>query len=273
MSEALFEVDGERVVPTAQARGPWDPGSLHGGPVGALVARELERSTDGGPVGNLSRITLELLRPVPMAPLLVTSRVLRPGRLVQLVEAVVTEAATGRELVLARALRIRGEQVALPEDDELVTTSLGPESGHRRPPPPEAGAIGRSERQAADGLAFHASATEHRFTHGTWEPGPVMDWIRLTVPVVAGEEPSGWQRLMAAADFGNGISRVLPWDGWLFINPDLTVHARRAPVGEWIGLDAGTHLGPDGSALAESTLWDAAGFLGRAVQSLLIAPR
>jgi hypothetical protein len=78
---------------------------------------------------------------------------------------------------------------------------------------------------------------------------------------------------MAAADFGNGVSAVLDWDAFAFINPDLTVYLERDPVGRWIGLDARTRVAADGTALAESVLFDERGRVGRALQSLLVQPR
>ena len=91
--------------------------------------------------------------------------------------------------------------------------------------------------------------------------------------MVAGEEPTPLQRVMAAADFGNGVSHVLAFEDHVFINPDLTVHLAREAVGEWIALDARTVLGPAATGLAESTLFDAEGRLGKAVQSLLVDAR
>jgi hypothetical protein len=90
---------------------------------------------------------------------------------------------------------------------------------------------------------------------------------------VAGEEPSGLQRLAAAGDFGNGISATLSWEQYMFINPDLTLYIERAPVGEWIGLDSRTVLAEGGIGTAESILFDERGRVGRATQALLVAPR
>ena len=50
-------------LPTDLARGPWDPGALHGGPVAALLARAAEPLLE--PLQPV-RLTVELLRPVPM---------------------------------------------------------------------------------------------------------------------------------------------------------------------------------------------------------------
>jgi hypothetical protein len=91
--------------------------------------------------------------------------------------------------------------------------------------------------------------------------------------VVAGEQASPLQRLAAAADFGNGISSILSWDTYMFINPDLTVYIERPPVGEWICLRAETRIAPGGIGLSESVLYDSQGRVGRATQALLVAPR
>ena len=98
-------------------------------------------------------------------------------------------------------------------------------------------------------------------------------WTRLAVEVVAGEPPTPLQRVLAVADSGNGVSAVLDWDRWLFINPELTVHVLRAPEGEWVCLDAETTVAAGGAAVARSTLLDAAGPVAFGTQSLLVAPR
>ena len=103
--------------------------------------------------------------------------------------------------------------------------------------------------------------------------GPAQDWMRLTVPLVAGRDTTPLERVLAVADFGNGISKLLPMDEVLFVNPDLSVFLHRLPVGEWVCLDAVTRLGPEGVALAESMLFDEEGAIGRAVQMLLVEGR
>ena len=97
--------------------------------------------------------------------------------------------------------------------------------------------------------------------------------MRQLIPLVADEEPSGLQRLMAVADCGNGLSNVLPFDGWMFINPDLTVHLERYPQGEWICLEAATAIDSGGFGLARSTLYDLSGAVGRGAQSLFVSTR
>ena len=113
-----------------------------------------------------------------------------------------------------------------------------------------------------------------RFVKGSWEEtGPVIMWTRLTAAVVEGMEPSPLQRVTAAADFGNGVCRVLEFDHHMFINPDLTVALARVPEGEWVGFDVVSRLSSEGFGQAESAVFDSSGPVGRSVQSLLVTER
>jgi hypothetical protein len=269
-ARSLFVVDGDTLVPTDLARGPWDESAMHGGPPSAVLTRAIEAADQ--PVGielQVARITIELLRPVPIEPLRVDAEVVRPGRRVQLVEAAITVAATGLEVASARALRIRAAPVALPHDDPVRGPLLEPDPA---PAPPESG---RTMAPAVDEyVAFHRDGIELRFVDGSWQdPGPVTVWGRLAVPVVAGEEPSVLQRTLALSDMGNGVSGVVGFDTHLFINPELSVHLWRIPAGEWIAMRCRTHLGDGGMGLAETVLYDGAGRFGRAEQSLLVDVR
>ncbi len=267
VADALFEeLDGGRFLPTGFSRGPWSEHALHGGPVAALVARAGEaalRSTGSDAVDPV-RLTVDLERPVPLAPLRVQAEVVRGGRKVQVAEVVVTN-DQGQRLVAARLLAIRRMTIDLPADRPAPVDE---------PPAPQSEAIDDPMWNPLPGLtAFHKDATEHRIVKGGWSTlGPTADWIRLVVPVVDGEEPSRFQRVVAAADFVNGISAVLPYADWTFINPDLTITLHRLPVGEWIGLDAVSRLDPAGVGTAEAVLFDEHGRVGRCVQTLLVEP-
>jgi hypothetical protein len=80
-------------------------------------------------------------------------------------------------------------------------------------------------------------------------------------------------RAALSADFSNGVSSVLDFSQWVFINADLTVTLAREPVGDWILLNSETTLGPDGAGIAVSRLGDVHGYFGRAVQCLVVEPR
>lgn len=257
---SLFVPDGDRLVPTELARGPWSPNSLHGGPVAAAVARSVEQITGDDGLA-LTRLTLELLRPVADSPITVVSSVTRPGHRVQVVDTVVSQ--SGAEVTRARSLRIRVDPT-LPPVGASTPEDPAPDG------PASSVAVPMFEQEYP---AFHNQGMEIRFVGGRFEHrGPSTAWFRLACPVVIDETPSPVQRAVAAADFGNGISAELDFRTHLFINPDLTVSLIRPPVGEWICLDARTRFGSPGIGSAESVLWDEAGRIGRAVQHLFIEP-
>ena len=257
---SLFVPDGDSLVPTDFARGPWSPESLHGGPVAAAVARSVEGITGDDGLA-LTRLTLDLLRPVTTAPMTVVSRVTRPGRKVQVVDTVLSQ--SGVEVTWARSLRIRVD----PTLPAVVAST--PEE-----PAPDGPAAGVELSFPGPGYAqFVNQGMEIRFVGGRFErQGPSTAWFRLACPVVAGETPTPVQRAVAAADFGNGISAELDFATDTFINPDLTVSLLRPPVGEWVCLEARTRFGSPGIGSAESVLWDEQGRIGRAVQNLFVEP-
>lgn len=259
MAPALFSPDGDSFVPADRARSPWSSESLHGGSVAALLARAVESSV---PAGNqqVTRLTVELMRPVPVLPLQVHAEVIRPGRKVQLVEAMLWQG--GNPLVRARALLVRTTEAPVPEGASASGPVVpGPDLGRETPSP------------RGDYEALHNVGTEIRFVRGAFaQPGPATVWIRLRQPVVAGEEPSPLQRVAAAADFGNGVSAALDFTRWTFVNPDLTIYLNRLPVGEWVCLEARTDVEGHGVGMAHSRLHDEVGPVGRSLQSLLLEP-
>lgn len=251
---ALYTFDDGYYLPGPLTVGPWSPDAQHGGPVAALLAGAVEEGSDETQV---VRLTVELLRPVPLSPLTLRSQVVRPGRNVQLVDAYLMAGET--EVAWARGLRIRRKKLDVPVDDSLPAAPP-PEDLEWRPP-----GVVRT--------AF-AEAVDLRFVKGGWDAtGPVTMWTRLVVPVVDGRETSPLQRTAAAADFGNGVSRVLDFSTHTFINPDLTVALARVPEGEWILFDVVSRLSVDGFGQAESQIYDTAGPVGRSVQSLLVNER
>jgi hypothetical protein len=257
--DALYEDRGDGAVLAGElTRGPWDPEAQHGGAPAALLMREFERLSDPEDGLVLGRVTYELLRPVPLGELRLSASVVRPGRRVQLLEGSLWS-ADGVEVVRARALRVARAGV-----------SAG--ASAKAPPDP---AAGRPNDFDSRGLSmFPAQAMEIRFVRGSFYGlGPSTAWFRLVVPIVAGEQPSGYQRLAAAADFPNGIATELAWADWLFINPDLTIHVEREPVGEWICLDASMRVSAEGCGQSEAILYDQTGRVGRSAQTLYIARR
>jgi hypothetical protein len=259
---AFYELDGDRYLATELTRGPWDPGAQHAGPPAALLGRELERLPDAGEF-QIGRVTCEILRSVPIGPVEVSARVVRPGRRVQLLEAEL-RGEDGEALMRASSWRIRTATVEIPPEALPVEAP---------PPGPEQGSAEIEFFPTGQELGYH-SAMEVSFLEGEFlEPGPAKVWLRMRQPLVAGEPPSPLQRVLVTADVGNGVSAALDYQRYLFINVDLTVHLERMPVGEWVCVDAVTLPQPNGIGTAESVLSDERGRIGRALQTLLVSER
>ena len=275
MGETIFLAEGESFVPTEHARGPWDPRTLHGGAPAALLSAAFER-VDPGSELRIARLGFEFLRPIPLAPLRLATRVVRPGRRVQeLAGELVTVAdgdSPGGELVCrASALRVQEIPAGVPP-----SPAPGEDGGGRADeplPPPESAKPVRFALNDSSDASFASSAMEMRWLDDPRSLGPARVWMRLRHPLLASEALTPLARLAATADFGNGVSAALPFARFLFINADLTIHLQRPPRGEWIGLDARTLLHRGGSGLAESVLHDIHGPVGRAFQTLVVQPR
>jgi acyl-coenzyme A thioesterase PaaI-like protein len=280
-NESIFLDEGEgRFTPTEHARGPWDPRALHGGAPAALIAAAFERIEPGAEL-PMARLSFSFLRPIPLAPLQLSTRVTRPGRRVQELEADLH--ADGVLVCRARALRI------LPAPEDLPELAHAVVQAHSAPAmePQQDGHEIRFALDDPDRKSFAATAMQMRFLEGqpltgalpeqdatTHTPtGHAAVWMRLRHPLLPNTPATPLAGVMAAADFGNGVSAALPFDRYLFINADLTVSLNRRPEGEWIGLQARTLLHPGGIGWAESVLHDERGELGLATQALVVQQR
>ncbi|GAA1591293.1 MULTISPECIES: thioesterase family protein [Streptomyces] len=260
---AFYErIDGERFLATEDTRGPWDAGAQHAGPPAALLGRAVERRAGARPDMRIARITFDILRPVPLGVVSVRVRELRLGRSTEVVEAELEPAGAGQPAVVARALRVR-----VAGDGLVPAVAEGP----RLPPP---GSLAQSPFYAVPWERGYHTAMEMRFAEGGFtEPGPGACWMRMRVPLVEGEPVGALDRVLVAADSGNGISAAVDFGRYVFVNSDLTVHLHRHPAGEWVGVQARTSVDPAGIGLADSVLHDEKGPLGRGAQSLFVAPR
>jgi hypothetical protein len=277
MADSFYVPDGGGFVSTELTRGPWDPGSQHAGPPAALIGREIERLGAEDGRRRVGRITYEILRPVPIARLSVSARVARPGRSVEMVEATLAD-DSAEPFMRATAWRLREGAVELPSE---LTGAGGPGdagslSSTLRPgfaPPGPEEAEPRPFFDTGQDVGYH-TAMEYRFVSGAFlERGPATVWMRPRCALVAGEELSPLQRVLVAADSGNGVSATLDLRRYLFINVDLSVHLHRLPEGDWVCLDAITIPEPEGVGISDTALYDQRGPIGRAAQTLLIAER
>jgi acyl-CoA thioesterase len=189
----------------------------------------------------------------------VRAELTRPGRKVRLAKVTIT--ANGIEIARAAALQIRrGDLQAPPNEPDP-------------PPPGPADLEDWGEGWAGRGAYFHSEGVELRPLPQADPRRPKTVWIRLRTHPIAGHPTSPLSRILAAADFPNGVSLRLDPTRFASINPELTVHIQREPQGEWVCVDAETYLEPDGTGLAEAVLYDERGRLGRATQALIVESR
>ena len=259
MSDAFFTTaDGEWFVPTDHCRGPWDADACHAGPPAGLLARALEELAPGP---RLVRLTLDLTRPIPFAGFSIDAEVVRAGRTVTTSRAVLRD-GDGRPRVSASGLHL-----AMAPERALPTLDAAHPAGALADARPDAFPF----TGTLHGLkAFNGEGVELAYPPGeTRDPGPTTLWMR-TVPLLADESPSPFQRICPLADCGNAVGRNADPDEHNFVNPDLSVILHREPEGEWLGMRAESHWQPDGIGMSDALLFDERGLVGRALQTLIV---
>jgi hypothetical protein len=245
-------------VATEHTRGPWSAQHQHAGPASALLARAFERLVADTGLTVL-RLTVDLLSPLRIGPLAVEARVARAGRKVQRLDGTIV--ADGRLVCRATALAMRLTALPSPATPPGETMPSPAESQPFVFPFFERGQLG------------YAAAMETRLARGVWGHGPAAIWFRTRLPLLPNETPSPLQRIMMAADSGNGVAIVLDPRRFTFLNADLTVALHRLPVTEWVCVDARTAVEPTGVGLCQARLLDERGPLGIGLQSLIVEPR
>ena len=240
-------------------RGPWHPKHQHAGPPIALVCRAIEQAAARHRLTHISRLTANLLRPVTISQLVVEVTDDYVGRNTGHFSARLI--ADEKEVARFTALAQRENDFPVPDGlpgHPLPKATQGPETSPAASFPFAGRHVG------------YGDLVEARVAHGTFFQGPCAIWFRLRHPLVETEQPSAYQRVAVAADSGNGISAILDFKAYSFVNSDLTINLLRRPQGELICIDAATYIGPTGAALAESRLFDEQGLIGRATQSLVV---
>jgi hypothetical protein len=259
MARGYYEpLGGGRFLATEHTVGPWSAQAQHLGPPAALLARAMQRCTPRQDTA-LTKITVDILGPVPRGEVEVSAAVLRPGRTVEQVGAQLAVAGT----VVARAT---GWRLAVTDTAAVAGGAPGPM------PPPTAG-VSRPlpASWVVDG---YLSSIEWRWLAGGWsEPGPAAAWARPLLELVSGEPTDGLCRLLTVADSASGLSARLDAAQWYFPNTDLSVHLHRSPAGEWVGVQANTAIGPTGAGVATATLHDLDGSVGCSSQILTVRAR
>ncbi len=256
MLEPFFRQDADGgFVASESTRGPWSRDYQHGGAPAALTVRAMERIAAQTGTPALMRATFDLIRPVPITRLVVEAEALPGGRGVRRIQARVL--ADGVEVLRAAGL------FGASRPTELVAA-----------PPP----VGPPPLDLAKPTIFpffrwpvgYHTAMQLVYARGKLGDASVFAWLRTRVPIVEGEAPSPAQRVLVAADSGNGVTAALDWNVASFVNPDLTVALGRLPEGEWVGLEVEMRTERSGLGLASTRLWDERGPIGHGLQTLVV---
>jgi len=266
MADHVYQREGRVYSPTEWAGSPWSDRYQHGGPVNALFAMAAEEAARQSGL-RVVRLTVDLFRPVPLAPLKLDWRFVREGRRLANVEAELSRPEDGKRISRASAVLLRPNR-DLPRSWE-----------HTPAPPPQL--------EAAEPVEFMPSAFRKIVPPGfhlsfevrmsSDEHGPAA-WITTPLSLLPGQPMSPLQRCAAVADLTFGLSgrsllrqRIVDVDAWRvpMINTDTTIYWERPPVGEWFGFRHALLTDHEGIGLAEVDLADTAGRLGRSLQAML----
>lgn len=256
--ESYFEaIDDHRYKPTAHASGAWDPNEQHFSPLGGLVVHAIDRHRAAEPDNGLllSRISYDILGRLALDECEIRVKTIRPGRTIELLEAVVRIA--DRPVVRARAWFLAG----------LDTTAVagGPDD---RLAPPESLTTWRMSDVWPGG---YVTSLDVRPVAPP-RPGRAAAWLSTPLDLVAGVPVSPLASYLALVDTANGIAARQSPTAWMFPNVDLTVHLHRQPRGPWTGLDTTVAFGPSGQGLTSTVLHDVDGPVGHAQQILTVRP-
>lgn len=238
--------------PSGLARSPWDRRAIAGGPVSALLATGAEDQnldTDF----EIARLTVDILGKVPHQPLRLDTEALRDGRQTKLHRTVIL--ANDRIVAQAHVLRVR----------RSTTPAFEPPHEY---PAPETVTL-----STGTGPARMAGAILHRpILGGPGQPGRGIAWLAMNGQIVAGISPSPFVKAAMFADFGNGFGNATPASEWSYANLDISLQFLRMPAGEWLLIDAETHMAGNGHGTARSTFADASGVYARGLQTIFVAP-
>jgi hypothetical protein len=262
---ALYLPDGDGFVGTVLTQGGWHPEHQHGGPVQRLVARCVERVPMLADL-QVTRLTFDMIRPVPIGPRLdVRTSILREGKKIQLVEALLVVDDVVHVRCTALRLRVEditGHPILPPETTAIEEVVPGPE------------AFEPVYRDLPHSPGFLRGMDMVRFPVGGRAEGVFGYWIVLTEPLVAGEETSALSRLCVAGDFTNTIGVMVDQTSFSAINADVTVQVLRYPVGDAVAVVGDTRFGLHaGLGISNAVLHDRTGPVAAGTTSQLVQPR
>jgi hypothetical protein len=262
MSEAvLFERRDEEYLPTELAGSPWHPAMLHGGAPAALMAYGLEQAV-ANPALQPTRLTIDLVRPIPKAPLRMSTRNLRTGKRIVLQE--ITLSADDKPVAIATGLFIQPHPVTVPD--------YAPRHPLPLPAPDTLQDVSFRDVlfSGKDGMPPGLHTTiQMRPASGLREQGQGAAWLRLPANILADTANSPFMLAALTSDFSNGVGQLSLGNNQGTINADISLQLLRLPQPGWIGIDARTWLQDNGLAMVQAQLYDGVGLIGQVTQSAM----
>ncbi|MDR8018718.1 thioesterase family protein [Nesterenkonia aerolata] len=250
------ELGGGRYRSTIHAQGAWNPHEQHMAPATGILTHAIQRFEPREEL-RIARMSLDIHGLIPGGEIEIHTRMIRPGRTIELVEAEMI--GGGRTCIVARAWRlITGDTTAVAAVEDTPVT--GPE-----------------QLSPSEGMDVwpggYIRGLEFREVPGR-RAGRGVVWLRTPYPLVRGVETAPVERLLGLVDTANGVApRAEPGpNSWMFPNVDLQIHLHRTPVGQWLGLEAQQTYGADGIGLTSAVLHDVEGPFGRSEQILTVRP-
>ncbi|MFM9443028.1 thioesterase family protein [Streptomyces acidiscabies] len=248
-------IDDHRFKPTHHAQGAWAPDEQHFSPLGGLIVHAMDQHLADRPGLLLSRVSYDILGRLALDECEIEVETVRPGRTIELIEAVVRIA--DHPVVRARGWLLTA----------LDTASVAGGTGELLPPPESS----PSWPMAKLWPGGYVASLDVRMPAPP-VPGRGTAWISSPYALVAGEPVSPLTSFLTLVDTANGVAVRRPPTEWMFPNVDLTVHLHRQPEGPWTGLDTTVTFGPTGQGLTSTVLYDVHGPVGQAQQILTVRP-
>lgn len=222
---------------------------MHGRLLAGLLAHTVEREY-GNAEFHFTRMTIDLFRQPPLAPMSIETRVARDGNRIKVAEGSITsegvEVARGNIIMLKKAEQPEGNVWTPPNWDVPPPDAVEAPQGFGGPR-----GIGMWEQRSISRAGFNA--VEQKRT-----------WIREAHALVAGEPLTPFVRAAVAADYTNPFANSGD-RGLNFVNADITLYLHRLPETDWIGFEVASHQSEDGVAVGECTLYDVRGPIGKSL--------
>lgn len=254
-NEPFFRIDGDRFVPTRAGVGPWQADSLHGRLIVGLLGAEIERR-HRTPDYIPARLTVDMYRLPDLSPVEVTTRVIRDGYRIKVVDAefVSNGVSCGRATC------------------QLLRRTENPPGRVWRPEPWTAPLPGEIPEPDDPRVAMNGMWKMRPIAGGFRELGERKTWMAENRELVAGRPWTPFARVAVAADFASPFANAGE-AGLQYINSDVTIYLHREPVTEWVGFQVVNHGATDGVAIGECFLHDEAGPIGSASCTALAQTR